>query len=567
MFAINSSSSFGFLQYKCNATELEINSKLQFPKKKQQLLMPTKDHNLGDLCYKHEENLAKVRSIFYEAKNKNRLDLMLAIDYVQKLDVDYHFVEEIEESMESLYSNRFAITDGQLVNNFFQDSLLFRLLRQARYPVSSNIFERFLDDKGEFMTCLTQESDGMISLLEASYLNTGENILHKANTFATDYFNSSMAHFEPHFAQFIQQTLDHPYHMSLRSFKARQFLHRHCQFKHHHKEMIGIKYDLMDEFARSDFSLIQSLHHMELKEVTCWWKNLGLAEELKFARDQPLKWYTWSMTALSNPKYSSYRVALTKVIAFIYLFDDIFDVYGSLDELHLFTEAISKWDLSSIDSLPSYMRICYVALYNTINEIAEMVFKEHGWNPIDSLKKSWMELCNAFLVEAKWFAENQVPLADEYMRNGTISCGVPMVLTHIFFLLGQGLTHQNVKVIESCPNLITCPAKILRLWDDLGSAEDEEQDGTDGSIMECLMKEKLHCSGESSAREEVTRMIAAAWEELNKESFSWNSSCSPDFVKACVNTARMVRVMYSYSDEHQLPVLDQYINMLLFEKI
>jgi len=34
------------------------------------------------------------------------------------------------------------------------------------------------------------------------------------------------------------------------------------------------------------------------------------------------------------------------------------------------------------------MQACYTSLYNITNEIAEAIFKEQGWNPIKSLKKS-----------------------------------------------------------------------------------------------------------------------------------------------------------------------------------
>lgn len=68
-----------------------------------------------------------------------------------------------------------------------------------------------------------------------------------------------------------------------------------------------------------------------------------MAKELTFARDQPLKWYIWSMACLTDPSLSQHRVELTKPISFIYVIDDIFDVYGTLDEVILFTEAVNKY--------------------------------------------------------------------------------------------------------------------------------------------------------------------------------------------------------------------------------
>ena len=75
-----------------------------------------------------------------------------------------------------------------------------------------------------------------------------------------------------------------------------------------------------------------------------------MAKELKFARDQPLKWYMWPMAALTDPSLSEQRVELTKPISFIYLIDDIFDVYGSLEELTLFTEAVNRYIYITITS-------------------------------------------------------------------------------------------------------------------------------------------------------------------------------------------------------------------------
>lgn len=77
----------------------------------------------------------EVRSMFH--KSKGQLDSILMIDFVQKLGIDYHFKDEIEEGLESLYNNRFNIFDGDIKHNFLRVTLLFRLLRQERYPISS----------------------------------------------------------------------------------------------------------------------------------------------------------------------------------------------------------------------------------------------------------------------------------------------------------------------------------------------------------------------------------------------------------------------------------------------
>ena len=87
----------------------------------------------------------------------------------------------------------------------------------------------------------------------------------------------------------------------------------------------------------------------------------------------------------------------------------------------------------------------------------------------------WASLCNAFLVEAQWFASGHSPKSEEYLKNGVISSGVNVVLVHIFFLLGQDITRETTDLIDSIPDIIFSSATILRLWDDLGSASVSRQ--------------------------------------------------------------------------------------------
>ncbi|CAL0309462.1 unnamed protein product [Lupinus luteus] len=83
----------------------------------------------------------------------------------------------------------------------------------------------------------------------------------------------------------------------------------------------------------------------------------------------------------------------------------------------------------------------------------------------------WESLFKAFLVEAEWFASGNIPRGEDYLNNGIISSGVHIVLVHIFFLLGQRLTQENVEIIDGFPRIISSVAKFLRLWDDFGIAE------------------------------------------------------------------------------------------------
>ncbi|XWS15635.1 hypothetical protein CRYUN_Cryun34aG0018400 [Craigia yunnanensis] len=108
-------------------------------------------------------------------------------------------------------------------------------------------------------------------------------------------------------------------------------------------------------------------------------------------------------------------------------------------------------------------------------------------------------------------------------------------------------------------------ATILRLWDDLGSAKDENQDGHDGSYVDCYMKEHQGMAVES-VRQHVIHMISNSWKCLNHECLSQNPF-SLSFAKASLNIARMVPLMYSYDENQCLPSLEEYMKSLLYESV
>ncbi|OQU84244.1 hypothetical protein SORBI_3004G019550 [Sorghum bicolor] len=138
------------------------------------------------------------------------------------------------------------------------------------------------------------------------------------------------------------------------------------------------------------------------------------------------------------------------------------------------------------------MRSCFMALYTITNEITDMVEKEHELNLVNHLKKAWVVLFDGFMVEAKWLATNQVPTAEDYLRNGVITSGVPLAFVHLLVLLGM------VKVLKHSltTSLLSSFAltKIVRLWDDMGSAEDEAQEGFDGSYRDFYLMENPGCT-------------------------------------------------------------------------
>ncbi|KAF5944317.1 hypothetical protein HYC85_018394 [Camellia sinensis] len=497
-----------------------------------------KDYQTGyrsftdDFCVKHEQKLKEAKRMLRKV-GENPLEGLVMIDSLQRLGIDYHFQEEIEALLQSQYTKSNATTLGY---DLYEVSTRFRLLRQEGYNVpavifvleisvneweignGTDVFNNFKAKNGKFKPELNADMRGLMSLYEASQLSIeGEDILDQAADFSTRVLNGLMPHLSHHQARVVSNTLGNPSHKSLARFMARDFLSDYTNPSEWE--------NVLQELAKMDFNMVQFTHQKEILQVSKWWKDTGLASELKFARDQPLKWYMWPMAALTDP----------------------------------------RWELGAVEQLPEYMKICFKALDDITNHIAYKVYREHGWNPIDSLRRTWASLCNAFLVEAKWFDSGHLPKPEEYLKNGVISSGVHVVLAHMFFLLGHNITKQNVNLVNDNPGIVTSTATILRLFDDLGSAKDENQDGKDGSYVQCYMKEN-NCSSVDTARKQVIHMISQAWKSLNKECLSPNPF-SRAFTKGSVNIARMVPLMYSYDDKQNLPVLEEYMKSMFYDKL
>ncbi|KAK6162416.1 hypothetical protein DH2020_002257 [Rehmannia glutinosa] len=398
------------------------------------------------------------------------------------------------------------------------------------------------------------DTKGVLALYEASHLSMeGEEILNEAAICSYQYLNDKLTCFDHEDqVKMVKHCLLYPQHKSLAHFMAKDFI-----------QSLNGQYGweiLLQELAELEFASLESLHKHEILQVVKWWKGLGISKQLKSSRDQPLKWHMWSMATLCDPRWSKHRTLLTKPISLVYAVDDIFDLYGTLEQLTLFTEAINQWDISAAEMLPGYMKTCFMAIYDTTDEITRMVSQEHGWNPAEFLKKEFVE---CIFDGSKVVYIRELPKAEEYLKNGVISSGVVMVLAHLFFLInGTALTNETQVLLDDSQGITYSVAKILRLLDDLGSAQDEQQEGYDGSYVECYMEEHDVHSLES-AHKHVMAMVSDTWENLNNHCLSSTSPFPSSFRNACLNAARMIPTMYSHDKNHRLPVLEHHIKSML----
>nr|AGB05612.1 sesquiterpene synthase 3 [Valeriana officinalis] len=488
-------------------------------------------------------------------ESSDSTEKMRLIDSLQRLGLNHHFEQDIKEMLQD-FANEHKNTNQDL----FTTSLRFRLLRHNGFNVTPDVFNKFTEENGKFKESLGEDTIGILSLYEASYLGgKGEEILSEAMKFSESKLRESSGHVAPHIRRQIFQSLELPRHLRMARLESRRYI------EEDYSNEIGADSSLL-ELAKLDFNSVQALHQMELTEISRWWKQLGLSDKLPFARDRPLECFLWTVGLLPEPKYSGCRIELAKTIAVLLVIDDIFDTYGSYDQLILFTNAIRRWDLDAMDELPEYMKICYMALYNTTNEICYKVLKENGWSVLPYLKRTWIDMVEGFMLEAKWLNSGEQPNLEAYIENGVTTAGSYMALVHLFFLIGDGVNDENVKLLlDPYPKLFSSAGRILRLWDDLGTAKEEQERGDVSSSIQLYMKEK-NVRSESEGRQGIVEIIYNLWKDMNGELIGSNA-LPQAIIETSFNMARTSQVVYQHEDDTYFSSVDNYVQSLFFTPV
>ncbi|KAM7500252.1 hypothetical protein LguiA_024666 [Lonicera macranthoides] len=370
-----------------------------------------------------------------------------------------------------------------------------------------------------------------------------ESILDEAKDFAAyhlnKYLKKNMDNMN-YLAILVSHALERPLHWRVPRLEARWFIDMY-------EKKQGMNTTIL-QFAKLDFNMVQAIHLEDPKYMSRWWEYTCLGEKLGFARDRLMENFIWTVGVNFEPQFQYWRRKSTEVNSLITIIDDVYDVYGTMDELKLFTNAVERWDVNAIDQLPDYMKICFLALFNSINDMAYGALKEQNFNIIPYLKNTWIGLCKSYLVEAKWYDNKYTPTLKEYLENAWISISAPTILMHAYSLISNPLTKDALECLEKYPNLVRWSSMILRLSNDLGTSKDELKRGDIPKSIQCYMHETG--ASEEKAREHIHYLISETWKKMNEDRVIKNSPFNQIFVETALNLARMAQCMYEHGDGH-----------------
>lgn len=272
---------------------------------------------------------------------------------------------------------------------------------------------------------------------------------------------------------------------------------------------------------------------------------MGIAKKLNFARDRLVECFLTNIGICWEPRYERCRVWLTKILSFALVIDDIYDVYGSLEELELFTDVIERWDCEAAEKLPYYMKTCFLAVYNTVNEMAFDILNEQQFDILPHLTKLLANSVKAMLTEAKWCHKGYLPTFVEYQHNGSVSSFGYVFLMVAYFTTNQNINDGVLHALENNHPLLYSSCLLCRLSNDLATSSAEIKRGEFASSIYCYMQEKN--ISEVDAREHVKGLFIETWKDMNRFLFD-SSPFDRSFVNLVLNFARTSLFMYQYGD-------------------
>ncbi|KAJ8461498.1 hypothetical protein OPV22_034424 [Ensete ventricosum] len=361
--------------------------------------------------------------------------------------------------------------------------------------------------------------------------------------FTTKHLKSLMEEgsLEPRFRKHVAHALELPLNWRMQRIQTRWFIEAY--------QGEATMNPLLLELAKLDFNLIQSMHKRELKELSRWWTDLGLGQRLPFFRDRLMESYLWTVGWAFEPQFWSFREMQTKLISLTTVIDDVYDVYGTLDELELFTNVVDRWDVNAIDKLPGYMKLCFLGVFNMANDARYRVMREKDLDIIPYLKSAWVDICKSYLLEAKWYHHGRTPKLGEYLDNAWTSISGPLLLTHAY-CMSDDLTEEALRSIHKYQDLARWSSKLFRLYDDLATSKAEMVRGDVPKSIQCYMHERN--VSEDVAREKVRELIRVNWRGLNGDRSS-SSPLEEYFKSVALNIPRMAQFVYQHGDGYGMP--------------
>ncbi|KAJ0102229.1 hypothetical protein Patl1_04446 [Pistacia atlantica] len=144
-----------------------------------------------------------------------------------------------------------------------------------------------------------------------------------------------------------------------------------------------------------------------------------------------------------------------------------FNILQKMHQIEL--SHIAKWDVSAMDQLPGYMKLCYQALLDVYSETEKDMADQGRLYLLHFAKEAMKTLVRNYFYEAKWCHKNYVPSLDEYMTVALVNSAYSMLATTSFVGMGNIVTKEAFEWLFTNPKMIKASSVIGRLMNDMVS--------------------------------------------------------------------------------------------------
>ncbi|CAN1852495.1 Ent-kaur-16-ene synthase, chloroplastic, partial [Linum perenne] len=414
---------------------------------------------------------------------------LLLVDAVQSLGIYRHFLDEIRVTLDEIYKC-WQQGDEEIFLDPTTCAMAFRLLRLSRYPVSSDVFSRFTEDLfwNDTLEGYLKDERAVLELHKAS------NLIYLEDSILEE-----------------QQLWTHQFLVKLLDEQSSDSNYEDLNQRPRPQNCFNSWGERIAKLAAGDFNSLQSSYRTELQHLMLWLEEKGM-DEMSFAKVRMGYCYYSAAATFSNPNHSDARILYAKHAILVSLVDDMFDMFGTHDDLLNIVHLFETWNVNApkAEFNSPLVKTLYWAIHSTICENVEKAFPLQGRSIMDHLVELWTDILKSMLKEAEWSKTNTLPTFEEYFTNATISLALRAYLIPALYLAGNKLSDQLVKG-PKFQKLLALTCMIGRLLNDSRGFEREAAVGKPNAV---LLRMRETEDGKKEAFEEVDRMIESLTREV-----------------------------------------------------
>nr|AZB50376.1 terpene synthase 1 [Salvia officinalis] len=480
------------------------------------------------------------------------------IDTLQRLGVDRYFQSEIDTILEDTY-RLWQRKEREIFSDITIHAMAFRLLRVKGYVVSSEELAPYADQ--ERINLQRIDVATVIELYRAAQerISEDESSLEKLHAWTATYLKQQLLTNsipDKKLNKLVECYLKN-YHGILDRMGVRQNLDlydiSHYQTLKAADRFSNLRNEDFLAFARQDFNICQEQHQKELQQLQRWYADCRL-DTLKYGRDVVRVANFLTSAIIGDPELSEVRLVFAKHIVLVTRIDDFFDHGGSREESYKILELLKEWkEKPAAEYGSKEVEILFTAVYNTVNELAEMAHIEQGRSVKEFLIKLWVQIISIFKIELDTWSDETALTLDEYLSSSWVSIGCRICILMSMQFIGIKLSDEML-LSEECIDLCRHVSMVDRLLNDVQTFEKERKENTGNSVSLLLAANK----DDSAFTEEEAITKAKEMAECNRRQLMkivyktgtiFPRKCKDMFLKVC----RIGCYLYASGDEFTSP--------------